>query len=86
MAKVPLMSDQDVEMGLPAYDDIHDNNSHSKNSRTPNNTSSSNTPGLAELFSKNIKDDDEQSNAVAYANLAIRLGRILFIFKIILII
>ena len=92
MAKVPLLSDQDVEMGggLPNYDDIENfgekktNSGLITNSRTPNsnnsnnndtNTNSTNNLPLGGLFSKNLDEHGEgNSNAVAFANLAIRLG------------
>lgn len=93
MARIPLMLDQDVEMGLPNYEDV-ENFSERKSSmnssgfitnfRTPNllnnnnSTNSERTFPLGGLFTKNLDNNKEDGNinAVAFANLAIRLGNI----------
>lgn len=103
MASVPLMSDQDVELGeLPSYKDVgapsidHKRPGLATNSRTPAASGSTNgafrtedaakalTSGSASfgsIFGKRgsaafASDEHENSNAVVFANLAIRLGNI----------
>ncbi|MFH4976454.1 hypothetical protein AB6A40_003163 [Gnathostoma spinigerum] len=66
MATIPLMSDQDVELGtLPSYDDVI---TGKKSGTTVG--SKRQLPFLGE----HLADDAAEATAVAYANVSIRLG------------
>uniref|UniRef100_A0A915DNY0 Uncharacterized protein n=1 Tax=Ditylenchus dipsaci TaxID=166011 RepID=A0A915DNY0_9BILA len=78
MASVPLMSDQDVELGaLPSYEEaLQGKNGASKATET--STNNSRTPGkqqkkIGGLFGNHF-DDVADSSAVAFAQVSIRLA------------
>lgn len=80
MATIPLMSDQDPELGeLPSYEDVQNGRTTGagtaaagKHSRTP--SWEKKHKGVGGLFARHFEEVGE-ANSVALANVAIRMGK-----------